>query len=81
MENGDTCNHMWAYDFFARHWSLIDQKGAIPAERARACTVLHDGKMLLYGYQEDEVCSQVFVKGSNFLIVSAVTCPMSFCGT
>ena len=57
LENDESCNHMWAYDFFARQWSLIDQKGAIPAARTRACTALHDGKMLIYGYQEDDVRS------------------------
>lgn len=60
LENGEPCNHMWAYDFYARHWSLIDQKGAIPAARTRACTALHDGKMLVYGYQEDDVsCNSI----------------------
>ncbi len=44
---------MWAYDFFARQWSLIEQKGAIPGARTRACTAVHDGKMLIYGYLDD----------------------------
>lgn len=58
-EGQDTCNHMWAYDFCARQWSLIDQKGLIPAPRARAYTAVHEGRMLMYGYldaPEDEVC-------------------------
>ena len=57
-EGQDTCNHMWTYDFYARQWSLVDQKGMVPAARARAYTAVHDGKMLMYGYldaPEDEV--------------------------